>query len=272
MTIASMLNAAGYETMGVGKWHLGLGDGRARPTIPRRCGRGRSRSASTITSASRRRSTCRLMCTSGTTASSRRRPRRSRAAPTAGRAATASGGAGRSPRASGTSTSCPSSSARRSPSSTAARRTTTRSSSTSRSRRRIPPGCPSTSTAGRSDAGYYGDFVAQVDATIGRILDALDRTGQAGETLLIVTSDNGAHWPVADIVQYRPPGQRPLAGPEGRHPRGRPPRPLLRPLAGQVEPGSTCDADHLPDRRAAPPSPPRPAASCPTTRPRTAST
>ena len=45
---------------------------------------------------------------------------------------------------------------------------------------------------GRSEAGPRGDLVWLVDWLVGRILDALDRTGQANNTLVIFTSDNGA--------------------------------------------------------------------------------
>jgi arylsulfatase A len=44
---------------------------------------------------------------------------------------------------------------------------------------------------GRSQAGGYGDFVAQVDGTVGDVLAALTRTGLATNTLVIFTSDNG---------------------------------------------------------------------------------
>jgi len=39
-------------------------------------------------------------------------------------------------------------------------------------------------------AGYYG-MVAQLDHAIGRVLDALDARGLAGDTLVVVTSDHG---------------------------------------------------------------------------------
>lgn len=44
---------------------------------------------------------------------------------------------------------------------------------------------------GKSGAGDYGDFVVQTDWTIGQVIEALDRTGLAKNTLVIVTSDNG---------------------------------------------------------------------------------
>jgi arylsulfatase A-like enzyme len=40
--------------------------------------------------------------------------------------------------------------------------------------------------------GDYGDFVAQVDAAVGRVLGALDDAGVADRTLVIYTSDNGS--------------------------------------------------------------------------------
>ncbi len=43
-----------------------------------------------------------------------------------------------------------------------------------------------------SEAGDYGDFVAQVDGTVGKIMEVLDRHGVAKDTLIIFTSDNGS--------------------------------------------------------------------------------
>lgn len=44
---------------------------------------------------------------------------------------------------------------------------------------------------GSTDAGPYGDFVHQSDATAGAVLDALDRHGFRDNTLVIFTADNG---------------------------------------------------------------------------------
>ncbi len=44
----------------------------------------------------------------------------------------------------------------------------------------------------RTTIGPYGDFVAQVDATVGDVLNALDDSGAADNTLVIYTSDNGS--------------------------------------------------------------------------------
>jgi arylsulfatase A-like enzyme len=47
-------------------------------------------------------------------------------------------------------------------------------------------------TAGRSEAGVYGDLVEDLDTAVGRIVAALEAKGAARDTILIVTSDNGA--------------------------------------------------------------------------------
>ncbi len=53
------------------------------------------------------------------------------------------------------------------------------------------PVLPTGKFDGATKTTPYGDFVAQVDADIGRILDALDRHGMAKNTLVIFTADNG---------------------------------------------------------------------------------
>ncbi len=64
------------------------------------------------------------------------------------------------------------------------------------------PWMPLKKFQGKSKAGPYGDFVVQVDWTVGQILDALDRLKVADNTLIIVTSDNGAHWLPQDIRMF----------------------------------------------------------------------
>ena len=53
------------------------------------------------------------------------------------------------------------------------------------------PLVPNEEYRGRSQAGHYGDFVVETDAFVGAVLEALDRTDQAENTLVIFTSDNG---------------------------------------------------------------------------------
>lgn len=45
--------------------------------------------------------------------------------------------------------------------------------------------------AGRTSKGLYGDVLEEIDASVGLVLDALDRLRLTKDTLLIFTSDNG---------------------------------------------------------------------------------
>lgn len=60
------------------------------------------------------------------------------------------------------------------------------------------PILPTAEFAGKSGLGVYGDFVCQVDYTVGCIMEALERHGMMENTLIIVTSDNGCS-PKADF-------------------------------------------------------------------------
>ncbi len=53
------------------------------------------------------------------------------------------------------------------------------------------PAVPAPRHAGRSRAGDYGDTVATIDDSVGRILAVLDDHGIADNTLILFTSDNG---------------------------------------------------------------------------------
>lgn len=64
------------------------------------------------------------------------------------------------------------------------------------------PWLPTEEVNGISEAGKYGDFVALVDRTIGDVMKALEESGQADNTLIVVTSDNGSNWTLKDMEQY----------------------------------------------------------------------
>ena len=53
------------------------------------------------------------------------------------------------------------------------------------------PIVPTKEWQGKSGLNPYGDFVMQTDASLGAILDALEKNGLAENTLVIMTSDNG---------------------------------------------------------------------------------
>jgi arylsulfatase A-like enzyme len=54
------------------------------------------------------------------------------------------------------------------------------------------PIAPSPEFIGKSAAGRYGDYVQQVDYTVGQVVEALKNTGQWEHTILVFTSDNGS--------------------------------------------------------------------------------
>ncbi len=54
------------------------------------------------------------------------------------------------------------------------------------------PIAPTDEFKGKSQAGAYGDYVYEVDWTVGRIMDALRESGQDENTIVIFTSDNGS--------------------------------------------------------------------------------
>ncbi len=70
------------------------------------------------------------------------------------------------------------------------------------------PILPTAEFRGKSGTNLYGDFCLQVDDVVGRIMDALDRTGVADNTILIFTSDNGCS-PEADFEQLADVGHHP---------------------------------------------------------------
>ncbi len=93
-----------------------------------------------------------------------------------------------------------------------------------------------------SEAGWYGDFIAQVDHSIGRVLDAIDDAGVRENTIVIVTSDNGAHWRPGDIEEF---GHRSHLGYRGMkadiYEAGHR-VPLIVRWAGRIEAGSSSEA------------------------------
>jgi arylsulfatase A len=53
------------------------------------------------------------------------------------------------------------------------------------------PVTPSVHTKGTSEAGPYGDWLHEIDRSVGRILETLDKQEIANDTLILFTSDNG---------------------------------------------------------------------------------
>ncbi|MFM7182619.1 MAG: sulfatase family protein [Verrucomicrobiales bacterium] len=57
------------------------------------------------------------------------------------------------------------------------------------------PVLPSKRSAGSSAAGAYGDFIHDIDDSVGQLMDALESRGQLADTVFIFTSDNGGDIP-----------------------------------------------------------------------------
>jgi arylsulfatase A-like enzyme len=70
------------------------------------------------------------------------------------------------------------------------------------------PIVPTKAWKGKSGLGDYGDFVMETDWAIGEVLSALEKNHVAGNTLVIVTSDNGCS-PAAGIPHLEQNGHFP---------------------------------------------------------------
>ncbi len=105
------------------------------------------------------------------------------------------------------------------------------------------PILPTPEFEGTSKAGTYGDFVCQVDGTVGKILDALDRNGMADNTLIVLTSDNGCS-PMAQFAELRKMGHEPsyhFRGHKADIFEGGHRIPFLARWPDRIQAGATCD-------------------------------
>lgn len=100
------------------------------------------------------------------------------------------------------------------------------------------PWLPTGRFRGASQAGPRGDFVAQVDACVGEILAALDRRGLARDTLVVFTSDNGAHWLPGEVTRYGHAANGPWRGQKADIHEGGHRVPCLVRWPGRVNPGT----------------------------------
>ncbi|MBL9212225.1 MAG: sulfatase-like hydrolase/transferase [Opitutaceae bacterium] len=101
------------------------------------------------------------------------------------------------------------------------------------------PWLPAPEFKGRSGIGTYGDFTMMVDAMIGRVLQALDATQLAGNTLVIFTSDNGPVWYPEDVQRTGHDSTGGLRGMKGSHWEAGHRMPFIVRWPGRVKAGST---------------------------------
>lgn len=103
------------------------------------------------------------------------------------------------------------------------------------------PWLPTEPFQGQSQAGAYGDFTMQVDATVGAIVDKLDALGLRDNTLLVFTSDNGAYWTDLEIGQYNHRANLNFRGMKADIWEGGHRVPFIARWPGKIAPGTTSD-------------------------------
>lgn len=95
-----------------------------------------------------------------------------------------------------------------------------------------------------SDIGLYGDFIHELDWSVGEVLQALERNGLAEDTLVIFTSDNGAterHRPVEFVNYHGHRANGPFRGSKTEVYEGGHRVPFIARWPGTIAPGGTCD-------------------------------
>ena len=103
------------------------------------------------------------------------------------------------------------------------------------------PWLPLKKYRGKSVVDMYGDFVLQVDDTVGQILTALERHGFAEDTLVFSSSDNGPVWYPQDAQRFGHRSVGPLRGMKSDAWEGGHRVPFLARWPGRVRPGTVCD-------------------------------
>lgn len=104
------------------------------------------------------------------------------------------------------------------------------------------PWVPTREFLGKSQTGARGDFVAQVDAMMGRLLAVLGERGLAKNTLVIFTSDNGAHWLPDEIERTGHRANGPWRGQKSDAWEGGHRVPFIARWPGKIKPGTESPA------------------------------
>ena len=90
--------------------------------------------------------------------------------------------------------------------------------------------------AGRTERGLFGDVIEEIDASVGAVLAALERTGSADNTLVVFASDNGPWLSYGDHAG----SSGPLREGKGTTFEGGVRVPCVMRLPGRIDAGSVC--------------------------------
>ena len=107
------------------------------------------------------------------------------------------------------------------------------------------PLAPNADFAGRTGLGPYADYIAQMDWTVGQVLEALEEVGARDNTLVIFTSDNGSLMediPIPNHVDAEHHANGNWRGIKGAIYEGGHRVPLLMQWPREIEAGSAIDA------------------------------
>ncbi len=105
------------------------------------------------------------------------------------------------------------------------------------------PIIPNDEFDGKSGAGPYGDFVFETDDACGKLLKALEESGQTDNTIVIITADNGpAHFAYPRDQKFNHWSAEPLRGIKSDIYEGGHRVPFVVRWPGVTKPGSVSDA------------------------------
>jgi arylsulfatase A len=105
------------------------------------------------------------------------------------------------------------------------------------------PIIPNDGFDGKSKAGAFGDFVVETDDACGRILKAIEEIGQAGNTLVVFSADNGPeNYCIARREQFGHWSSEPLRGQKRHIHEGGHRVPTLIRWPGVIKPGTVSGA------------------------------
>jgi arylsulfatase A len=103
------------------------------------------------------------------------------------------------------------------------------------------PWLPLKEFRGRNEADLYGEWVAQVDDSVGKILKALDLSVGKKDTLVFFTSDNGPTWYPEDVARLGHSSAANFRGMKGDAWEGGHREPFIARWPGQIKPNSESD-------------------------------